>query len=78
MLTVRPVAPPSHSPIAPVVGEVTDPTPLKGLACPSCGSRRLRVTYTRAGAGGTVRRSRRCQECGARFRTGEALLADPT
>jgi hypothetical protein len=48
--------------------------PRKGLACPSCGGRRLSVVYTRDGAGGTVRRSRRCGKCGARFKTGEAVL----
>jgi DNA-directed RNA polymerase subunit RPC12/RpoP len=47
-----------------------------GLACPACGSRRLAVAYTRPGAGGTVRRRRRCQECGARFVTREETVPD--
>ena len=70
MLTPRPLAPASHSSSRP-------PVP-KGLACPACGSRRLAVAYTRPGAGGTVRRSRRCEKCGERFKTDEALRSEPT
>jgi transcription elongation factor Elf1 len=77
MLTVHPLPPCSHSSPdpAPIArGDVADSALRKGLVCPACGSRRLAVAYTRAGAGGTIRRRRDCGDCGARFTTREATV----
>ncbi len=78
MLANPALTPPSHVPDIPVptarvTGVATPVAIARGLACPACGSRRLAVAYTRPGRDGTVRRKRRCRECGVRFETREAI-----
>ncbi len=75
MPTDQAVTPPSQVPDIPsapasAIGVSTGADAF-GLACPACGSRRLAVAYTRPGAGGTVRRKRRCRDCDVRFDTRE-------
>jgi transcriptional regulator NrdR family protein len=42
----------------------------KGIICPKCGAARLKVEYTRHRAE-SIRRVRRCKDCGRRFPTVE-------
>jgi transcriptional regulator NrdR family protein len=44
----------------------------KGIACPNCGCRDLRVDYTRPVVNGR-RRVRKCRHCGRRVVTNERL-----
>ncbi|MFV0442869.1 MAG: hypothetical protein ACK5Q5_04775 [Planctomycetaceae bacterium] len=45
----------------------------KGLVCPDCGGRSLRVLYTRRVTGGRIRRRRVCRDCGQRLTTYETF-----
>ena len=78
-MPANPVFPlPSHVPeiavAAACASGVTIPVAqVRGLACPACGSQQLKVAYTRPGLNGTVRRKRRCRECGVRFETREMI-----
>ena len=51
-------------------------SPRRGLTCPTCGSRRLAVIYTRPSTGNTLRRRRQCRACNRRFTTREMLLIE--
>ena len=43
----------------------------RGLECPKCGCKDLRVVYRRAKPGGRVLRRRECRHCGRRMSTYE-------
>ena len=47
----------------------------RGLECPRCGCRHLRVLYTRAATGGRILRRRECRHCGRRMTTYEQTAA---
>lgn len=46
----------------------------RGIACPICGCRHLRVIYTRRALGGKLVRRRECRFCGKRITTWERLI----
>ena len=46
----------------------------RGLVCRNCGSRRLRVVYTRRRTDGVVQRRRECRDCGSRMTTWERVV----
>jgi hypothetical protein len=47
----------------------------KGLECPDCGCRDLRVTNTWPGPAGTVRRLRKCRHCARPIDSVETVVA---
>lgn len=47
------------------------PSEKRGLECPTCGCRELRVVYTRRALGGRLVRRRECRHCGRRITTSE-------
>jgi len=50
----------------------------RGLECPRCGCRHLRVLYTRRAWGGRILRRRECRHCGRRMTTYETLAGVPS
>lgn len=49
---------------------------MTGIACPFCGSTKSAVSYVRLRGFGLLRQ-RKCQDCGAEFKTGETVISDP-
>lgn len=47
--------------------------PHRGLLCPACGHRQLKVRFTRRSRPGAVTRVRECRSCGHRVRTAERI-----
>jgi len=50
----------------------------RGLLCPACGCRHLRVVYTRPTWGSRIMRRRECRHCGQRVSTWETAGAKST
>jgi len=46
----------------------------RGIECPRCGCRHLRVIYTRRAIGGRIMRRRECRNCGRRMTTYERVI----
>ena len=56
---------------SPRAGQPKPPPEPRGLRCPRCGCGHFHVVYTRAAAGGAIRRRRECRHCGRRLTTTE-------
>jgi len=50
------------------------PSDRRGIECPRCGCRHLRVVYTRPALGGRIIRRRECRHCGRRITTYEQSI----
>lgn len=46
----------------------------KGLYCPQCNGRNLRVRYGRKGPPGRYTRYRKCRDCDCKFKTREIMM----
>lgn len=58
------------------MGEPSNPDSVvkrRGILCPACGAKMVRVTHTRNSGAGIVRRYRVCSDCGTHVATKERI-----